>query len=112
LALFSQQRCGRGADAAAAAGDEDDTLSGHGYCLFFGVNKPRVTVFGRRRRRVAALPRRYRRRGNGGGSDSPAPSSAAIRRRPGVKRDKAGQVDHDPPEKPSSVQFSLGWYDS
>jgi hypothetical protein len=32
--LFGQQRCGSGADAAAAAGDEDDTLSGHGCCLF------------------------------------------------------------------------------
>jgi hypothetical protein len=33
LALSGQKCCCRGADAAAATGDEDDTLSGHGYCL-------------------------------------------------------------------------------
>ena len=33
-ALFCQQRCGRSANAAAAAGDENDTLSGHGRCLY------------------------------------------------------------------------------
>ena len=34
LALSGQKRRGCRTNAAAAAGNEDDTLSGHGYCLF------------------------------------------------------------------------------
>ena len=33
-ALFGQKRRGGGANAAAAAGDENDTFSGHGHCPY------------------------------------------------------------------------------
>jgi hypothetical protein len=36
LALFGQQRCGRSTDAAAAAGDEHGTFSGHDRCHCLG----------------------------------------------------------------------------
>ena len=45
-ALFGEQRRGRGADAAAAAGDENDTLSGSWPLPLSGMlNSPRVTSF-------------------------------------------------------------------